>query len=66
MDTTYQFELNADVQLVPSGERGVVVGRAEYADDTPSYYVRYMNAMSCQTKRWFNAADLLHLSEKGK
>lgn len=49
----HHFELGAAVRLSMSGEGGVVLGRAEYVGDRPSYYIRYVAADGRQVEEWF-------------
>lgn len=55
----FDFEIGQDVLLVDSKEAGIVLGRAEYRDSTPSYYVRYVDANGRMVKDWFNGPDLV-------
>lgn len=52
MERKFKFELGAKVQLMPSWERGIVVGRAEYSNSDNSYFVRYSNSTGLQEKWW--------------
>lgn len=56
------FELNKFVTIGlragSGGERGVIIGRAEYLDAPPSYYVAYTDGNGCYRKDWFGAEDL--------
>ncbi len=54
----YAYDLGAKVKLAMSGEKGVVVGRAEYSENPPSYWVRYVAANGQQREGWFNAEAL--------
>lgn len=54
-----KFNLGEEVKLVDSGEHGKVVGRAEYTDAQPSYFVRYLNAHGRQVKEWWGESDLM-------
>jgi len=54
----FQHEVGDKVVLIDSNENGTVIGRAEYLDDTPSYYVRYVDATGHQKQGWFNARDI--------
>lgn len=54
-----KFNLGEEVKLVDSGEHGKVVGRAEYTDAQPSYFVRYLNAQGRQVKEWWGESDLM-------
>lgn len=54
------FALGEAVELVVSGERGVVIARAQYHDSGDSYLVHYKAANGCATTQWFNE-DYLEL-----
>lgn len=58
----FKFELGAKVQLTPSWERGVVVGRAEYSNSANSYFVRYSSADGLTEKWW--SEDALELARE--
>jgi hypothetical protein len=52
MSKEFAFELGAFVMLKLSGEKGEVIGRAEYATAQNAYYVRYLDAHGCQREDW--------------
>jgi hypothetical protein len=54
----WEFELNQNVALSLSGEKGIVVGRAEYVNAPNSYRVRYVDAHGCQQCEWFDADSI--------
>ncbi len=54
----FSFSLGQEVRLVRSGETGVVVGRAEYTDSAPSYYVRYAAGDGRLDERWWAQSAL--------
>ena len=49
----FAFELGDQVEL-SSGEKGVVVARAEYMESEPSYYIRYVAADGRLTECWWS------------
>ena len=49
-------ELGAMVKLITSDEVGTIVGRAEYLNSEPSYYVRYKAADGRQTECWWSSS----------
>lgn len=53
-----ELKLGTKVKLALSDEEGVIIGRAEYAENSPQYYVRYKMADGCQAESWFNAGAL--------
>jgi len=51
----FKYELESPVKLVMSGERGEILGRAEYAKvDEPSYYVRYLAGDGRLVESWWD------------
>lgn len=53
MGPKFKFEMEAPVKLKLSvGEEGVVIGRAEYLDMSPQYWVRYVAADGRQVEAW--------------
>ncbi|WP_267422700.1 hypothetical protein [Methylobacterium sp. GC_Met_2] len=60
----FSFSLGQEVRLVRSGEAGVVVGRAEYTDAAPSYFVRYAAADGRLDERWW-AQSALEAADAG-
>ena len=63
MNPDFEFDLNDKVLIakrVAGNENGIVLGRAEYADQPPQYYVGYVDGMGCYRKDWFTAQDLTH------
>ena len=49
----FKFELDQKVTLVVSGEKGVIIGRAEYNYMTPQYLVRYKAADGRGVQDWW-------------
>ncbi|MGU3386999.1 hypothetical protein ACLBYG_20985 [Methylobacterium sp. D53M] len=56
---TFQFDLGQRVKLKDSEEQGSVVGRAEYQESSPSYFVRYRTADGCLTEAWWSGSALV-------
>ncbi|WP_340520011.1 hypothetical protein [Cupriavidus necator] len=56
---TFQFDLESGVKLSQSGERGVVIGRAEYVNSAPQYQVRYVAADGRQVEGWWDGQALV-------
>lgn len=54
----FRFNLGDDVILITSGERGQVVGRAEYEAHENCYLVRYKDALGSQCERWWDESAL--------
>lgn len=52
--TEWLFRLGEAVALSLSGERGIVIGRAEYLEGGPSYLVRYHAGDGRQVEGWWN------------
>lgn len=55
---TFKHAIGDHVKLALSGERGAVVGRAEYEHLPPAYLVRYVAADGRQVEDWFSASAL--------
>lgn len=51
-------KLGEKVKLTTSDEVGTIVGRAQYLQSEPSYYVRYKAADGRQTECWWAASAL--------
>lgn len=54
----FKFKLNHEVIIEASGECGMVVGRAEYADGKPQYLIRYMAADGRAVQQWWDQSAL--------
>ncbi len=54
----FEFNLGQSVKLIGSDEQGYVVGRAEYQESSPSYFVRYRAADGRLTEAWWPASAL--------
>lgn len=66
MKQTFAFELNQPVQLSMSGEKGVIIGRAEYiGGNPPSYRVRYVDAVGRQQTDWFDDTSIEAQPQEG-
>lgn len=55
----YEFKLLDEVVITVSGERGTVIGRAEYASMDDQYLVRYCAADGRAVEAWW-ASGALH------
>lgn len=55
---SFKFDIGQAVELAMSGERGVVVVRAEYDANERSYYVRYKAADGRQVESWWGQSAL--------
>lgn len=55
---TFALMLGQAVALALSGEKGIVVGRAEYDNSEDGYYVRYVDANGCQQSEWFGESAI--------
>lgn len=49
------------VQLEGSAEQGKIIGRAEYLEALPSYFVSYVDAKGCKREEWWRASALIKL-----
>lgn len=57
---TFAFQLQESVAIAVSGERGTIVGRAEYTNQSPQYLIRYKTADGRAIESWW-AQDALAL-----
>ena len=55
---SYVFDIGQQVAFSTSKNPGTVVGRAEYIDSAPSYYVRFIDGHGDQKKEWFSESDI--------
>lgn len=55
----FRFELEAEVMLNRSMERGSVIGRAEYVNACDSYLVRYVTSDGRQVESWISEDALV-------
>jgi hypothetical protein len=58
---SFKFDLNQLVTLSDSGEKGKVIGRAQYVPDhspQPQYQVRYINNAGVLTEQWWSESQL--------
>lgn len=55
----FKFKIGAPVGLVLSGEMGIVIGQAKYAERPPLYYVRFKAADGRQCECWWGAEALM-------
>ena len=53
-----KFELGCAVVIVASGEKGEVIGRAEYLKGEDSYLVRYKAADGRAVEAWWGESAL--------
>jgi hypothetical protein len=57
--TMFEFDMEAQVKLVVSGEKGVVIGRAQYAFGNENLFlVRYVAADGRQVEGWLAGSAL--------
>jgi hypothetical protein len=54
----FKFTLGQRAVLVISGEKGTVVGRAEYLDYPPAFQLEYVAADGRATSGWFTGREL--------
>lgn len=55
----FKLELGQSVCIKASGEKGIIEGRAEYQEDSNSYFIHYCAADGRATSSWFNESQLL-------
>lgn len=53
-----KFVLNQEVSIAASGESGIVIGRAEYANSENSYLLRYRAADGRAVETWWQESAL--------
>lgn len=56
---SFSFPLNAEVVITASGEKGIVIGRAEYTTSQPSYLLRYRSADGRAVEAWWSQDALV-------
>lgn len=54
----FKFEMNSRVEIIESGETGVVVGRAEHNYCDAMYQVRYRSADGRAVEVWWTETSL--------
>lgn len=54
----FKFNLTDEVLIVASRERGVVIGRAEYAYAERGYLLRYRDARGVAVEQWWTESAL--------
>jgi hypothetical protein len=54
----WQFELHQEVKMLLSEERGVIRGRAEYANSSDNYLVMYKNSAGAQVTDWWSGESI--------
>jgi len=55
----FKFQLGQRAVIQVSGEEGEVVGRAEYNNAEPSYFVRYKTAQGLAATEWWTEQALV-------
>lgn len=59
------LKINSKVEIIVSGEKGEVIGYAEYRDYPNQYYVNYKSGDGRTVKDWFIENELALIGEKG-
>ena len=54
----FEFELNQEVEIAASRERGEVIGRAEFATSENSYLIRYAAHDGRAVEQWWAESAL--------
>ncbi|GAM63648.1 phage protein [Vibrio ishigakensis] len=54
----FKFDLNDEVEIICSGECGLVIGRAEYSKESNQYFVRYKSADGRAVEQWWSESAL--------
>lgn len=55
----FAFSLGDKVTILASEEKGAIIGRAEYTNETPQYLVRYRAADGRATELWWHGDALV-------
>lgn len=55
----FRFELGARVAIVPDGECGTLVARAEWLNSPPQYLVRFLEADGRVAERWMTEHSIV-------
>lgn len=58
MREKFKFELGQDVTITASGEKGIVIGRAEYLHCENTNYIRYKAADGRAVESWWTDSAL--------
>ena len=58
----FKFNLGDQVELNISGEKGVIIGRADYAYSGQQYFVSYADGNGCAQDKWFYAEQLTKIN----
>lgn len=59
-----RFDLDQEVALTMSGERGIIVGLAHYTERPPCFYVRYVAADGRQVEEWRDEGALTEVERQ--
>ncbi|MEK6419988.1 MAG: hypothetical protein V4801_10305 [Burkholderia gladioli] len=62
----FKLNLNDKVSIAASGEKGEVIGRAEYTEAHNGYLVRYTAADGRATEAWWNEGALARAADLSK
>ncbi len=57
-NSRFKFEIDQDVEIAVSGERGTIRARAEFAEAAPSYFLRYQSRDGAAREAWWNEPAL--------
>ncbi len=58
----YKYQIADKVEIICSGEQGIVIGRAEYLDSNNQYFIRYRSADGRAVEQWWDE-NALKLAE---
>jgi hypothetical protein len=56
---TFYFKLGDEVAIAESSERGVIIGRAHYLDQNPTYLLRYRAGDGRCVEQWWSESALV-------
>lgn len=54
----FKYELGQSINIKASGEQGIIEGRAEYLEESNSYFIHYCAADGRAVSKWFNERQL--------
>lgn len=58
-EAKFEFDLSDEVELIVSGERGIVIGRAEFVVAEQQYLLRYKCADGRAVEAWWTEDALV-------
>jgi hypothetical protein len=62
----FEFELNVQAEIIVSGEKGIIIGRAAYAVGENCYLLRYRANDGRAVENWWNQSALYPIDKSDK